>query len=187
MANYFTHITQAGDTLTSIQNNGGTYNVGVSQNIDAAAVSGTTGTFSGAVSGTTGTFSGAVSGTTGTFSGLLTANSASANVKAFNIPHPTKDGKRLWHGCLEGPEYAVYVRGRLTGDDSITLPDYWSELVHEDTITVQLQPIGVNQDIVVKEWNLEKVVLSSSTSIDCFYTITGTRKDVPLLEVEQDP
>ncbi len=108
-------------------------------------------------------------------------------VKAFNIPHPTKDGKRLWHGCLEGPEYAVYVRGRLTGDDSITLPDYWSELVHEDTITVQLQPIGVNQDIVVKEWNLEKVVLSSLTSIDCFYTITGTRKDVPLLEVEQDP
>ena len=127
-----------------------------------------------------------IEGTAATFSGLLTANSASANVKAFNIPHPTKDGKRLWHGCLEGPEYAVYVRGRLTGDDSIILPDYWNELVHEDTITVQLQPIGVNQDIVVKEWNLEKVVLSSSTPIDCFYTITGTRKDVPLLEVEQD-
>ena len=34
-----------------------------------AAVTGTTGTFSGAVSGTTGTFSAAVSGTTGTFSG----------------------------------------------------------------------------------------------------------------------
>ena len=36
-----------------------------------AAISGTTGTFSGAVSGTTGTFSGAVSGTTGTFSGAV--------------------------------------------------------------------------------------------------------------------
>jgi len=34
MANYFTHITQAGDTLTSIQNNGGSYNVGISQDID---------------------------------------------------------------------------------------------------------------------------------------------------------
>lgn len=39
--------------------------------LSGAAISGTTGTFSGAVSGTTGTFSGAVSGTTGTFSGNM--------------------------------------------------------------------------------------------------------------------
>lgn len=40
----------------------------------SGAVSGTTGTFSGALSATTGTFSDAVSGTTGTFSGVITAN-----------------------------------------------------------------------------------------------------------------
>ena len=34
--------------------------------------------------------------------------------KAFDIPHPTKEGHRLRHICLEGPESAVYVRGRLT-------------------------------------------------------------------------
>ena len=180
MAKYYCNLS-AGDTVNSILANGSAYDVSISQDIDAR-----NGDFSGPITATTGTFSGAVSGTTGTFTGQITASTASAQVKAFNIPHPIKEGKRLWHGCLEGPEYAVYVRGRLTNDDSIILPDYWSGLVHEDTITVQLQPIGVNQDIVVKEWNLEKVVLSSSTSIDCFYTITGTRKDVPLLEVEQD-
>ena len=41
MANYYTHITQAGDTLTSIEDNGGTYNVGVSQDIDCRKVTAT--------------------------------------------------------------------------------------------------------------------------------------------------
>ena len=35
--------------------------------------------------------------------------------KPFDIPHPTKDGYRLRHVCLEGPESGVYYRGRLTG------------------------------------------------------------------------
>ena len=185
MAQYYCNLS-AGDTVNSILANGGTYDVSISKDIDCQDINCRKVTGTGALIATTATFSGALEGTTGTFTGAITAASASSQVKSFNITHPTKDGKRLWHGCLEGPEHAVYVRGRLTGDDSIILPDYWSGLVHEDTITVQLQAIGVNQDIVVKEWNLEKVVLSSSTPIDCFYTITGTRKDVPLLEVEQD-
>ena len=184
MTNWYTHITQTGETLSGIQNYGGTYNVGVSQDITAKL-----GTFSGAVSGTTGTFSGAVSGTTGTFSGLLTAASFSSNVKSFNIPHPTKEGKRLWHGCLEGPEHAVYVRGRITGNNLITLPEYWSELIDENSITVQLQPIGDRHfHLNVLEFDKQRVVIKEADDkpIDCFYTITATRKDVPLLEVEQD-
>ncbi len=49
-----------------------------------AAVSGTTGTFSGAVSGTTGTFSGAISGTTGTFSGQVSGPTGSAGTPSFS-------------------------------------------------------------------------------------------------------
>ena len=44
-------------------------------------------------------------------SGTVTASAFSAQSKAFNIPHPTRENRRLVHGCLEGPEYGVYTRG----------------------------------------------------------------------------
>ena len=50
--------------------------------------------------------------------------------KDFDIPHSTKDGHRLRHVCLEGPEAAVYIRGRVNnGLNVIDLPAYWSGLV----------------------------------------------------------
>ena len=110
-------------------------------------------------------------------------------VKAFNIPHPTKEGKRLWHGCLEGPEHGVYVRGRLKNNNTIELPEYWTGLVDPDSITVQLTPMGASQDLIVDSinWGRQVVVRSvAGTGIDCFYLIQGTRVDVPPLEVEQD-
>ena len=57
--------------------------------------------------------------------------------KSFDIQHPTKgEGWRLRYVSLEGPESAVYYRGRLTGKNTIELPSYWKDLVHEDSITV---------------------------------------------------
>ena len=41
------------------------------------------------------------------------------------------------------------------------LPDYWKDLVDINSITVQLQPIGAHQDIIVKRWDAEKVELQS--------------------------
>ena len=64
--------------------------------------------------------------------------------KDFDIPHPTKDGWRLRHVCIEGPTADVYYRGKVSGN-IIELPDYWRGLVDEDTITVtlsQLKTIG---------------------------------------------
>ena len=71
--------------------------------------------------------------------------------KAFDIPHPTKKGHRLRHICLEGPESAVYIRGRLTNSDKIELPDYWSGLIDPETITVSLTQIGSSQDLIVEK------------------------------------
>ena len=101
--------------------------------------------------------------------------------KSFDIKHPTKgSGWRLRHVSLEGPESAVFYRGRLTGSNTIELPYYWKDLVHEDSITVSIQPIGSTQKIIVMEYNNEKVVLSGNT--DCFFHVFGERKDVnPLL------
>ena len=130
-------------------------------------------------------------GVTGTINaGTINATSGvNGTVKAFNIPHPTKDGKRLWHGCLEGPEYGVYVRGHLTGDNRIILPDYWNGLIDPTTITVSVTQIGSSQDLMVDKIEWGKTIYLKSgnaAAIDCYYTVNATRKDVPPLEIEQD-
>ena len=105
--------------------------------------------------------------------------------KSFDIKHPTKgNGWRLRHVSVEGPESAVFYRGR-TRKNEITLPYYWKDLVHADSITVQIQPIGHPQNIIVKEFDNEKIIIDSeNTWIDCFYHVYGERKDVNKLIVE---
>ena len=124
-----------------------------------------------------------------TSGGVICGASFCSPQKFFDIPHPTKENKRLVHGCLEGPENGVYVRGRLTGNNVIELPDYWRGLVDPASITVSLTQIGSSQDLIVDkiEWGSKVVVRSGSASnIDCYYTVNATRKDVAPLEVEQD-
>jgi len=106
--------------------------------------------------------------------------------KIFDMPHPSRDGYRLRYACIEGPEIAVYCRGRLNTGTEIQLPSYWKDLVYENSITVQITPIGTQQDIIVKEYDNQKVILESSSSIDCFYTICAERKDVNPLITEYE-
>ena len=128
------------------------------------------------------TFAGLV-GTGGAFSG------SSINVqgwKGFDIVHPSKKGHRLRHICLEGPEGGVYIRGKVKNDKVILLPDYWKDFIDINSITVQLQPIGAHQDIIVKRWDAEKVELQSKPGIPihCFYHIFAERIDGEQLVVE---
>jgi len=94
----------------------------------------------------------------------------------------------LKHGSLEGPEHGVYVRGILTDENVIELPDYWTGLVHEDSITAQLTPKGHMQQLYVKEIRDNKVYVenTSATKIDCFYFIQGNRKDTEGFDVEYE-
>jgi len=106
--------------------------------------------------------------------------------KKFDIPHPSEKGMRLAHACIEGAEVGVYHRGRLRNEKEIFLPSYWKDLVHVDSITVQLQPIGAHQDIIIKRWDDEKVYLQAKGGmpIDCFYHVYAERKDINPLTVE---
>jgi hypothetical protein len=110
-----------------------------------------------------------------------------ATTKSFVIDHPTKPDMKLRYGSLEGPENGVYVRGRLKGN-TIELPDYWSGLVDEDTITVNLTPVGKHQNLYVESIADNKVVVGNdnliSKKIDCFYVVYGERNDVEKLVVE---
>ena len=128
---------------------------------------------------------------TGTGGAKLSARFATADAlgKVFDMPHPTRGkGHRLSHACIEGPEIGVYYRGRVRNEKIIALPSYWKGLVHEDSISVQLQPIGSHQDVIVTRWDIEKIYLQSKGGmpIDCFYHIYAERKDVNPLHVEYE-
>lgn len=111
--------------------------------------------------------------------------SFAATTKSFVIDHPTKSGKKLRYGSLEGPENGVYVRGRLRGT-KIELPDYWTKLVDPDSITVQLTPHGRRQDIWVTKVENNCVYVQGTTQPDCYYFIQAERVDVEKLQVELD-
>jgi len=111
--------------------------------------------------------------------------------KGFDIKHPNKDKHRLRHVCVEGPEAAVYTRGRVcNGKNVIDLPSYWSGLVDYETITVQLTSLGSHQNVIVKRISpMEgKVYLQAQGGmpVDAFYHIMAQRKDVPNLVVEYE-
>ena len=113
---------------------------------------------------------------------MRVAGSFAATTKSFVIDHPTKENHQLRYACLEGPENSVYVRGR-SSDPVIELPDYWVGLVHEDSITVNVTPIG-NKNVWVESINNNSVTIGSDDSTEYFYTVFAERKDVEKLEVE---
>jgi hypothetical protein len=120
--------------------------------------------------------------------GVGIAGALNATTKSFNIPHPTKEGKNLRYGSLEGPEFGVYVRGTLKGSDTIELPDYWTKLVDPDSITVSLTGIGKFQKLYVKEIKDNKIIIGDDgwfkKEINCYYTVFAERADVDKLDVE---
>ena len=122
--------------------------------------------------------------------GKVTCGSLSSGLpKSFDIEHPTKGkGWRLRYACIEGPEAGVYYRGRLKNQKVIRLPYYWKDLVSVDSITVQLQPIGAHQDIIVKRWDDEYIYLQAQGGlpINCFYHVYAERNDIDKLEVEYE-
>ena len=125
-----------------------------------------------------------------TSTGVDITGQLSATTKSFLIDHPTKPGKKLRHGSLEGPENGVYIRGK--GKTSIIeLPEYWTELVDEDSITVQLTPIGKHQHIYVESIKNNVIHIQSdekrknSNDLEYFYLILAERKDVDKLVIEE--
>ena len=113
---------------------------------------------------------------------------ADSKPKPFDIKHPSKEGWRLRYACIEGPEVGVYCRGRVRGEKIIKLPDYWKDLVDVESISVQLQPIGAHQDVIVKRWDEQFIYLQAQGGmpVNCFYHVYAARKDVNPLYVEYE-
>ena len=112
-----------------------------------------------------------------------------ATEKSFVIDHPILPGKKLVYGVLEGPEHAVYCRGKISGE-VIQLPEEWTGLVDQESITVQLTPIGRHQNLYVVDIKNNQVLIKNgdllSSRISAHYFIQATRKDVkPLATVRE--
>jgi hypothetical protein len=108
-----------------------------------------------------------------------------ADVKNFDIPHPSKEGWRLRYSVLEGPEYGVYIRGKVEGNGLITLPDYWNDLIVEDSISVQLTPIGkACGHYVVSTSPTEIAVACECGEVNAYYTVFAERKHHESLKTE---
>ena len=110
-----------------------------------------------------------------------------ATTKLFRVSHPNIDGHYLQHGCLEGPEHAIYVRGRVSRDGNIELPDYWQNFVDKESITVTLTPIGAFQELFVDRIEYGKRVYIKNQAggkIDAYYQVHAERIDVDKITVE---
>ena len=112
----------------------------------------------------------------------------SATNKSFVINHPTKSGLKLRYGSLEGPENGVYVRGELKGTNIIEVPDHWVGLVHEDSYTVHLTPIGKYTQLYVEKIENYNVFVAENNNsfVHCYYSVWAERKDIPKLVTEYE-
>jgi len=82
----------------------------------------------------------------------------------------------------------VYIRGKVEGDGVITLPYYWKDLVYEDSLTVQLTPIGKACSHYVLNASTDKVeVACECGEVNAYYVVFAERKVDPKLVVEYKP
>ena len=128
----------------------------------------------------TGTLNGTIPGS------AVNVDTVTATVKNFVIDHPTpeKEGYKLRHSSLEGPEIGVYFRGKSTSN-IIDLPDYWIDLVEEESITVNLTPFGSPCQHYIEDIRDNQVIIGCACGTPNYhFTVYGERKDVEKLVVE---
>lgn len=98
--------------------------------------------------------------------------------KGFDISHPKKEKTRIRHICVEGPEAAIYIRGRCENTSIINLPEYWNGLVDTDNISVHLTPFGSPQNLFVQEirWGNQVIIKNADGGpVNCFYHVWAPR------------
>lgn len=105
-----------------------------------------------------------------------------ATAKSFKIPHPIKPNMFLIHGCLEGPEHGIYLRGTISTHfkAKIDLPEYFQALTTNKDYSVMLSSSSIMPVKYTKHTNFVdlKLLLPSFNKIDIEYFIVGARQDI---------
>ena len=115
-----------------------------------------------------------------------------AATKYFSIPHPGKEGMRLFHASIETNRHEVNYTGTLEFPKGkkkmeIPLPEYFFDLVDLTSVTVQLTPvkdfIDYAYEVVCPGIFIYRKQKRKSTSVS--FVIRGERIDVPKLIEEK--
>lgn len=105
-----------------------------------------------------------------------------ATAKAFVIPHPTKEGIRLHHGSLEGPEYGIYYRGSVFTNykASIILPEYFQALSKYDfTVLTSASTFVPIKTITTQSEVQIKLLIPTLKKVKIDYLVIAGRNDIP--------
>lgn len=106
-----------------------------------------------------------------------------ATAKSFKISHPNENKKFLYHGCLEGPEHGIYLRGDILTKfrKRIDYPDYFNSLKECETIHITSSTV-VPYNIQKYETGFEiKLLLPVFKEIKFTYLVIAQRKDVKFI------
>ncbi len=111
----------------------------------------------------------------------LTGDLYCSGTKYFVTPYPGEASKEITYACLEGPEAGIYVRGsaRLAGGQArITLPDHFTAIVAEGSLTVQLTPRGTWLRLYVESATAEEIVVAEAEGLsgEFDYEVKGVRQ-----------
>tara|TARA_B100001996_G_scaffold356108_1_gene319216 strand:- start:1691 stop:1966 length:276 start_codon:yes stop_codon:yes gene_type:complete len=82
----------------------------------------------------------------------------------------------------------MQVSGIVKVDGIIELPETWLGKIEPESITVQLTPIGVSQELFV--YGIQygaKVVIRNGAGgpINAYYTVTANPKELPVVEDDE--
>jgi hypothetical protein len=122
--------------------------------------------------------------------GVYSYNDLGASgVKTFVEPHPTQAGKVIKFAALEGNEAGTYFRGRariVGGESVVVVPDEFRMVTADESITVQVTPIGKPMPIAVTYAGTDRIEFTARTDMEFFYQVNGVRKAFPRWEAIQD-
>ena len=178
----FFDLTNSKAIMTILQNSG---NVGIGTIAPNERL-----TVSGNISAT-----GTVFASAANISGDIVANRIQATVKNFYIKHPTKPDKHLVYSSLESPYNGVQLTGEsevVNGLCVVELPDYLNNLVHSDSVHIQLTNYQHSKSLYVEGINIDQnnftvkcdSWFSKSQKLKFFWLLNGVRKDIERLETE---
>lgn len=113
------------------------------------------------------------------------------DIKAFKVVNPRDPRTDIWYAAVEGPEAAMYTRGKGTLRDGaavISLPEHFRDMLAEGTLTVQLTPLSADSEgLAIVDPNPDGILVrelrKGRGNYEFYWEVKGVRKGRENFEV----